>query len=64
LREYWNSGKKKIKGFEKDLVRRLVEIVERKEADIRIIKNLDNPTAEQFERQVKLALANNILDEN
>jgi hypothetical protein len=30
LREYWNSGKKKIKGFEKDLVRRLVQIIERR----------------------------------
>src|SRR5919202_295809 len=71
LKEYWNTGKNKkktrgIQGFEKDLVSRLVNIIECSEPDIRIIKELDSNIAKQFETTIKSISNNNNnnLDEN
>jgi hypothetical protein len=56
LKEYWNSRNTKISGFEKVLVFRLVDIIEQKEPDIRIIENLDNSAVRELERKTKLLL--------
>lgn len=53
LKQYWNSKKRKLGGFEQALVARLLKIIETEAPDTRIIKKVKGNIAESFEFEIK-----------